>query len=146
MKKKNAGSEKGVWAAIKTVALGTFLGAIFLSVILIALSAGFAKSGNMPDGILPTLLLGFVILGSLMSGFVSGRIFKSYGLLIGLTCGLVLLLILLVVKVSFGIWEFETASFIRYLTVLLGGGIGGILGVNKKNSPKNKRKAIKKAR
>ena len=136
MNKKNASSEKSALAVVKTAAVGVFFGAVFIALCLLLLAAGLSKSGSLPQAVLPAFLHGILIGGAVFGGFIGGRVLKKYGLLIGAACGLILCVILAVVKFSVQGWEMNASSLIRYITLVLGGGIGGIIGVNQKSRKK----------
>lgn len=117
---------------IKAVIFGVVCG-LLMSVILMCVCALVILTiGLLPTEILQYIMLADLSLGALFGGIVTARITKSAGLLVGLITGFVIF----VLTTLFGIARSEDAvsllTLLRFIFTALLGGIGGILGVNKK--------------
>lgn len=122
-------NKKSVRAILFGVASG------IISIIILFLIVGFAvtKLDSYPASIIDYVILGILIIGGFIAGNVTGRIYKSSGILYGAVTGIVLFLIILLAGIS-SIANGATLFTLYKLAILVvSSALGGILGVNKKD-------------
>lgn len=109
------------------------LGGLLSSVILTCICAAVVMtSGVLPADITEYIMLGVLSVGTFFGGFIAARITKSAGLIIGLLTGLVTFLLVTLIGIANFDGTITMITLLRFIFTLLTGGIGGILGVNKK--------------
>lgn len=114
---------------------GIIIGSIFAMVmcILLFLITAFAltKSGYIPDQFLSTVTIILSSISCLVGGFISGRVTRKTGLLVGVATGFILFFMQLVISLIMGELSPTMLILIKAAALMLSGAIGGILGVNK---------------
>jgi len=119
----------------KPIGIGLSFG-IAVSLLLMTICAIVMAAKGMPDIGVIIFSIVATVFGGFISGFIASRLAGEKGLLLGLCCGLVILVIMmissgLVVKQNFGIM-----AVVKGILVLLISVLGGILGVNYKRRRK----------
>lgn len=120
----------------KTLAKAVFIGAVsslLISVIFICLmSVIVLTSGLLPIGL--TNIVTIILLGiaTLFGGFISAKITCSSGMITGLIMGFLVFLSVTSVGMIMGNDSVTMLTLIRFLTTVILGGAGGILGVNQR--------------
>ena len=119
---------------IKSVLKGTLLGlaVIFLCIFIFALLMTLLDLSASFSFPLSMVALG---IGSFVSGLVSGKSIKEKGLLIGLYCGVIYLIVFSVTSLFSGSADF-TSVLLRFLCSVIPSLAGGVFGVNS-NSKSN---------
>ncbi len=102
----------------------TFLLSIFFSFII-------NKSQNLPKN-LSWYLMGIVLVGALVNGFLSTFRCKLKGIISGLVSAIPFALYITVVLLVFSNGQIETKTGILYLLIFVTSSIGGVLGANTK--------------
>ncbi len=123
---------------LKAIFFGVFIGSLIITILMIAASAIFLQTGILPSDILNYIILAFIGVGCLIGGYISGRIYRKNGIIVGSITGFVCFLILFlsgVSKITDGIGIMTLLKFICTVVPAL---LGGILGVNKKEKIKFK--------
>lgn len=120
----------------KAVLFGV-LASLLISIILMCCVSVFI----LTNGLLPTQMTNIITLSSLgagtfVGGIVSSRITKSAGLITGLITGFALFLIITIIGLCKSSDTITYLTFIRLAITVILGGIGGIIGVNKKDKIK----------
>ncbi len=119
----------------KGVLWGTIVG-IVLSVLLTAvMSFAFVKMETVPSSAAVPCAMAALGIGAFMGGYVSARITKSTGMLVGAGCGFFVFVVLLGLCCAVGS-EIGIDTIFRLLLSVLSGALGGVLGVNKKKRRK----------
>lgn len=124
-----SGDNKRLWKAV-------LIGVIVSLVMCILLTCLFALvitfMPGVPYGIIDYVMIGIEGLSVLCGAYVASVIAKSGGLIIGLICSGIALVILLAGGFSTAGNEIGIFTGIRVVVMLLCGVAGGILGVNRK--------------
>lgn len=125
--------KKGVLALLTGWLLGMVLGAIFLAIAAVILSA----FRTLPVSLLSPVTLVCAALGALFAGFWMGRWMKCRGLLWGLVCGMLLLLSEVLIGVCLMTPSFESGQAItKAVAMLISGALGGLWGANREEKIK----------
>ncbi len=97
---------------------------------LLMLMAMLVETVDVPRAAILPLAIAAAAGGAFVAGLVAAALAKQQGLLVGVTCGLVLFLLILVAGFArfAGVDGSQTA--IKLAVLVLAGGIGGVLGVN----------------
>lgn len=130
---KNTLLSKNEDMALKKYIKPVFTGVCFglaISFVLLFLFSVIVSSANLPQSAIGIFSFVALVLGSFVAGFVSSRIVKKNGLIIGLITGAILFLILIVSSLFVVSESFSVTFLVKALAALLASGIGGILGVN----------------
>jgi putative membrane protein (TIGR04086 family) len=137
MKGSGSSGQKSVLFAIRTVIIGTLSGAALSAVLLVICTYAFVSSENIPQDFLPAFIIAVSLLSSMFAGFISAKISRQYGLVYGSMTGLLLFLVFLLsgFAVAHGTSS-GGGSFLRFVLMLLSGGIGGLISVNGKSGHK----------
>lgn len=120
----------------KAVLFGV-LSSLLISIILMCCVSVFI----LTNGLLPTQMTNIITLSSLGAGtfvgsIISSRITKSAGLITGLITGFAVFLIITIIGLCKSSDTITYLTFIRLAITVILGGIGGIIGVNKKDKIK----------
>ena len=129
---QNTGTEKFFnKKSIKAIIFGVVTGII--SIIILFLLIGFAvtKLDSYPASIIDYVILGILVIGGLFAGYVTGRIYKSSGILYGAVTGIVLFLIILLAGISSIASGMTFYTLYKLAILVISSALGGILGVNK---------------
>lgn len=114
---------------LRPVLVGVAVGLI-ACIGLLMLMALVVQSVDVPRSAIWPLALAAAALGALLAGMTAAAVAGQKGLLLGAVCGLILWLLILFA----GVARYEGVSggntAIKAATLLLSGGIGGVLGVN----------------
>ena len=89
-------------------------------------------SGLLPSEITNYITVGIVSLGAFAGGVITSRITKSAGLIVGLITGFFIFMLITVIGVIKSDDSFTVLTLIRLISLIIAGGIGGILGLRKK--------------
>lgn len=133
----NENSEKGnsknsVLSIIKKFMLSLLIGLISVAIMFSAVYVVMNFVDISYDSVENiSLIMG--VLATIISGYSSGRLFKEKGLLYGIISGLLMFLFFLIGGI---LYKNDITIKILYKALIFAfsGGIGGILGVNKKKS------------
>lgn len=100
------------------------------------LAAVMMSSGVISADILDYCTVGMVGVATLMSGIISSRITGSAGLAVGSLTGFFIFLVITSIALIFNGEPITILTLLKLMSSVLGGGIGGIIGVNKKEKIK----------
>lgn len=107
--------------------------AMLITVILCCIFAGVMLAvGLLPQDILSYAMVALLAAGSFFGGFIGARITKSLGMLTGMTTGFIIFLLVTITGVIKSNDSLTLLTLIRFAATLIAGGLGGIVGVNKK--------------
>lgn len=121
---------------LKAILIGTTVSSVVCAILLALTAFILGKSGLLPKGVIPviTTAIGGV---AVFSGALAASVYaRENGILLGLANGFIYALIIATVSVLVLNNNFNLASVGKLATLLLSGAIGGILGVNRKNTVK----------
>lgn len=119
--------------SIKSIIIGVIVG-IFTTIVLF-LIIGFAitKMNSYPEKIINYVILAILAVGGFFAGYVTGRIYKSSGILYGAVTGIVLFLIVFLAGINSITGGATLFTLYKLAVLVITSAIGGILGVNKKD-------------
>lgn len=108
----------GLLAGLATVAVGMLICAFVLT------RRDFPESAAVPMG------TACIALGAGVAGFVTARIRRSQGMIVGAMTGAAMFLLLLIVSIFVSGTQFTVATPVRLMLCVALSALGGILGVN----------------
>lgn len=117
---------------IKPILSGVGFG-ICVSLVLLLLFSLIVSSINVPQKLIGALSFISFVFGTWVSGFVSARLVRKNGLVIGMITGAVILLIMLLLGIFVIVEPFSIMLLFKGVAALLSAAFGGILGVNFKH-------------
>lgn len=122
----------------KAVLFSSVCGILVLVILMCLLAAVMMSSGVISADILDYCTVGMVGVATLMSGIISSRITGSAGLVVGSLTGFFIFLIITSVALIFNGEPVSIITLLKLTVAVFAGGIGGIIGVNKKEKIKIK--------
>ena len=117
---------------IKAVLFGTVCGLLVTVILICILSAIIMTSGLLPAELTDYFTIVLLALGAFSGGLITSRITKSAGLVVGVITGLAIFLLVTITGFSNSNDPVTLLSLIRLISLIVAGGIGGILGLKKK--------------
>ncbi len=118
--------------SVKGIVIGG-ISEIVVCILLFVLTAfALTKAGYIPDGIIATATTVLSALSCFAGGFISGRIVKKTGMLVGAASGFLLFFIQLAISLITGAFSPTVLVLIKAAALTVSGAIGGIFGVNRK--------------
>ncbi len=120
----------------KAVLFSSVCGILILVILMCLLAAVMMSSGVISADILDYCTVGMVGVATLMSGIISSRITGSAGLAVGSLTGFFIFLVITSIALIFNGEPITILTLLKLMSSVLGGGIGGIIGVNKKEKIK----------
>lgn len=124
--------------AVKAVISGTVIAVISSIVVTVIISFIITLLGKLPENSLEYISLAILGIGSLIGGYIAGRINKSSALIIGILTGIFILVIVLFAGINTISNGFEVLSLFKLIIILLFSITGAVTGVNKKQKFKYK--------
>ncbi len=118
--------------AVISTLIGSALGIMICSVLLTVFSAIFVKIGFVPLDIAPASAMIISGTGAFFAGYLSAKLYKSHGMMIGAISGLLFFASVLIGSLMFGKIDSPTSACIKCLVFVVCASIGGIVRVNKK--------------
>lgn len=113
----------------KSVLWGILSGILAVLIILFIFSLVISKV-DIADSVLSVMTTGAVGIGSFVASFISGKILKSKGLIVGAVCAFIFCIIILVLGVSAFSNNFSSLGIIKCVVIVSSSLIGGVSGVN----------------
>lgn len=101
---------------------------------LLLLFSGILSLGSLPLGVIRPAGVAIACLGAGLAGYVCSRLNRRYGFFLGLLCGGLLFVVLLLVSLSVIGEQPGIFSLIKLLSMLICGALGGSIGVNARPS------------
>lgn len=117
----------------KAVLFSSVCGILILVILMCLLAAVMMSSGVISADILDYCTVGMVGVATLMSGIISTG---SAGLAVGSLTGFFIFLVITSIALIFNGEPITILTLLKLMSSVLGGGIGGIIGVNKKEKIK----------
>lgn len=131
--------DNGKLKVLKSVIIGMIAGILFCSILIFLLSFILVKSGQLP---MDTVYIALQVIGALsafVGSYIAVRIYKEYGLFIGLLTAFLIYLVVLIVGLSTCSEPLSMLSLTKLVAMLCAGAIGGVLSVNKRKNVKRYR-------
>lgn len=122
----------------KAVLFSSVCGILLLVILMCLFAAVMMSSGVISADILDYCTVGMIGAATLMSGIISSRITGSAGLVVGSLTGFFIFLIITSVALIFNGEPVSIITLLKLTAAVFAGGIGGIIGVNKKEKIKIK--------
>jgi putative membrane protein (TIGR04086 family) len=121
--------QQGAARFARPVLAGTAVGILTCAVLMLVL-AGLLAAKDIPQGAITPLAVSAAALGSVLGGFVAAKMAKERGWLLGLVCGLLLYLAVLLAGGFSLLRHAGDMGWLVRLAALPGSAmLGGILGV-----------------
>ena len=117
---------------IKAVLFGTVCGLLVTVILVCILSAIVMTSGLLPTELTNYITLALLALGAFSGGFITRRITKSAGLVAGLITGFSIFILITITGLTKSDDPVSLLTLIRLVTLLVSGGVGGIVGLKRK--------------
>ena len=114
---------------LRSILIGTVGGAAICTVLLLLAAAVIQSSGKLPQDLLQPLVLVICGISAFISGFLSAKVSRKRGLLLGAGCGLLLFLLCLIGGVVNSHDVASVSSLTRLLVMVFAGALGGYLAV-----------------
>lgn len=122
----------------KGIFFGILTGSLIITILMILSSIIILQTGSLPGDILSYVVLVFIGIGSLLGGYIAGRIYKKNGLIIGAVTGVISFLILFLSGISNISEGVGIMTMLKLVVTIIPSMLGAILGVNKKEKVKFK--------
>lgn len=116
----------------KAVLFGVLTSLLISIILMCCVSAFILTNGLLPSELTNIITLTALGAGTFVGGITSSRITKSAGLITGLITGFSVFLIITIIGLCKSDDTITYLTFIRLAATVILGGIGGIIGVNKK--------------
>ena len=106
------------------------LSAFILSIVMLMIFSLVMTLNDLPTGVVQLFACISIGIGALAGGFMSSRLYRNNGLILGVITGLMFFAILLITGVITHQVGFNAYLLIKFALTLVCGGAGGITGVN----------------
>lgn len=118
---------------IKAIIWGILSGIIGIALLFILIAVVISKiSVPLPSVPLMVSICGGI--GGFLAGFISACLLKRQGILIGLLCGVLLCIIVLIGTLIMSANPFSGEALTKYAILLVTAMLGGAIGVNSNNT------------
>ena len=118
---------------VKAVLFGILCAMLISVAILCVFSAVVLSSGLLPGELTNIITIASLAVGTFAGGFIAARITKSAVLIVGLVTGFTVFMIITVIGLIKSSESMTYLTIVRFLSTLITGAIGGIIGVNKRD-------------
>ena len=118
---------------IKSVLIGSLCAVLAQIILLCIVSLVMISTKKLFTGTLDYIMTAVSATGSLIGGFVSAKLNRGAGLIVGLITGFAVYIMLTIAALINSGSPLSVLSLIRSAAMLLGGAAGGVLGVREKN-------------
>ena len=136
MKSKKHLTENPILGAMRSIVVGSVVGAALCATLLGAFALAFVSSGHIPQNLISPMMLALSVLSSFAAGFVTAKISRKRGLAYGALSGLLLFVLFLVSGLIASHEPISITAGIRMAVMVISGAIGGLLAVSKKSKVK----------
>ncbi|MEE0264765.1 MAG: TIGR04086 family membrane protein [Acutalibacteraceae bacterium] len=127
-------NENGKRKAFKALLAGTLSGLLLCSLLIFLLSFILVKIQKIPYDAIYILLQVIGAFSAFTGAYITVRIYKAYGMMLGLITGFALFFIVFVVGVATCVETPSVLTVTKLVAMLCAGAMGGIISVNKKKS------------
>ena len=121
---------------IKSILIGSLCAVLTQIILLCIVSLVMISTKKLFSGALDYIMIAVSGLGALVGGFVSAKLNRGAGLIVGLITGFAVFIILTAAALINSSSPLSVLSLIRFAVMLLGGAAGGILGIREKTKIK----------
>ena len=123
-------------ALIKSVLIGSLCAVMAQIILLCVVSIVMITTGKLFDGALEYIMIAVSGIGTLIGGFVSAKLNRGAGLVVGLITGFAVFIMLTAAALIYNSSPLSVLSLIRFAAMIIGGALGGIFGVKEKTKIK----------
>lgn len=127
----NVENVSGIHPYIKPLIWGVIWGSVTI-IALIAIASLIIANLEIPIPSVPLIVTICGGVGTFVAGFVSAKIMRRKGLIIGFLTGLMFLVVLFVSTLTFSGDAFNAETITKFIVLLVAALLGGMLGVNSK--------------
>ena len=120
------------WKIVTAITVGVICGIIFCTLIILLSAWLFVRTGKLPLNSAYIIMQIIGALSSFAGSYVSVRIYKSNGLVIGLITAFILFVIIFLTGLVVCVDNISMSTVTKMTAMLCAGALGGILSVNKK--------------
>ena len=118
--------------AVKAILFGVACGLLITIIFMCLLSVVIISSGLLPIDVINYITIAILSIGAFFGGYISTKITKSAGLVIGAITGFAIFLLITVFGLIKSNDTITINTLIRFIATLITGCLGGILGLRKK--------------
>ena len=118
--------------AVKAILFGVVFGLLITIIFMCLLSVVIISSGLLPIDVINYITIAILSIGAFFGGYISTKITKSAGLVIGAITGFAIFLLITVFGLIKSNDTITINTLIRFIATLITGCLGGILGLRKK--------------
>ncbi|MCR5636032.1 MAG: TIGR04086 family membrane protein [Clostridiales bacterium] len=115
------------------IILSAVLAYLLCFLVIFACAALIKKTGSIPGDALSAITTCAISFSTIIATFGVCLISKSNGLITGIVSGAVIFLIMILIGLALGNKTDAPALLAKGAAIIAAGGIGGVLGVNKKS-------------
>lgn len=120
------------WQDMLRALLVGLIGAVLSAVLCLFLTALLMTATALPSFAVTALSILSVAVGAFVGGFLSARLSRKNGWLMGLACGGILTAALLIAEWMIGDSVHIGMFLLKMAILAVGGMVGGVIGVNRK--------------
>lgn len=117
---------------MKAVLFGTVCGLLVAVILTCLFTAVVMTCGLLPADLTNYITVSLLALGTFAGGFITSRITKSAGLIAGLLTGFAIFLLITITGMIKSNDSVTALTLVRLGATLAAGGLGGILGLRRK--------------
>lgn len=131
-KRRNVKNQNTKRINIKAINIGVLSGIIVCGIILFFLASVFVKKEVPSENLLEPIMIMSSGLGAFSGGYFAAKVSREKGLIYGLVCAFLMFIFIFIagtISVRRGL---SLVTLMRLIAMLTFGGIGGIVGVNKR--------------
>ncbi len=117
---------------VKAVIFGSLCSMLIAVVLMCVLSAVILTSGLLPSQLTSIITIVLLSLGTFAGGFIAARITKQAGLITGLLTGICVFFVVTAISLTVSNDSVTYFTLIKLAATVAASGLGGIIGVNRK--------------
>lgn len=117
---------------IKSVLLGTVCGMLTSVIFMCILAVVMLTSGLLSQELTNYIMIAICAIGAFVGGIIATKLNKGAGLIVGLITGGVIFILITIAALIKSDSPVSTLTAIRFVALLLGGALGGIIGIRER--------------
>ena len=117
---------------VKALILGVVSSVVMISVLMCITAAILLISSQLPYDYLEYIMLITDAVSVFIGGYIAGRLNKSQGLILGLLCGAIVLVSIIIGGFITGPQTITLITLLKAVVIIIFSALGGIKGVNTK--------------
>jgi len=124
---------KGGMKIFRAVLIGATVGIVVCAMLIMLMTIVVLQLKSIPLGALSIITQLIGVLGAFVGSYITVRIAKQNGMVLGIITGLLLFIIIVLVGVTTTAETLTVNTLIKGVAMTIAGCIGGIIAVNKKH-------------